>query len=371
MAKILVLGSHADSLIIFRFDMLQAMAQHHQVIAAVPNASASVQQKLQSIGVAYINVNIERTGLNPVFDLLTIYKLYKIFIQVRPDQLFAYNSKPVIFGSIAAKLAKVPQIYSMITGLGSYFVHNDFKARMVRGIMSVLYKLALSVNTMVFFQNQDDIADFARYKIFNDAARTMQTNGSGVNLKLFTNLSIPSDKIKFLLTARFIRAKGVMEYLIAAEVVKQRYPEAEFLLVGWFEDKDESIAPAVIQEYVDKGVIKFLGKLDDVRIALEQASVFVLPSYREGTPKTVIEAMACGRAIITTDVPGCRETVVPNENGFLIPAKDITSLQTAMEKFIINPILITQMGQRSREMAVTKYDVVQVNKIILQTMGYA
>lgn len=370
MAKILILGSHAESLIIFRLDMLKALVQQHEVVACVPKASIAIQQKLENLGITYIDIALDRTGLNPWYDLKTIYKLYKIFKQVRPDQVFAYTGKPVIFGSIAAKLAGVPQIYSMITGLGSYFVHSDFKSRVVRWVMSTLYKIALSFNRVVFFQNPDDIADFAAHKIFNDPTRTVQTNGSGVNLQHFTALPLPADKIRFLLTTRFILAKGVMEYLAAAQQIKTTYPHVEFLLVGWFENKDESIQPAIIQEYVDRGIINFLGKLEDVRPALAQTSVFVLPSYREGTPKTVIEAMACGRAIISTDVPGCRETVIIGDNGFLVPAKDIASLRAAIEKFILDPTMIKKMGQRSREIAVAKYDVNQVNKVIFSAMGH-
>lgn len=370
MAKILVLGSHAESLLIFRFDMLRGLAAEHEVIACVPDASNMVHEKLAAAGITCIEVKLNRTGLNPLFDLGTIIDLYKIFRRAKPDQVFSYTGKPVIFGSIAAKLAGVPQIYSMITGLGSYFVHQDFKSKIVRFIMSKLYKIALSFNNKVFFQNPDDVKDFAQHKIFNNPNKTIITNGSGVNLNHFTHLPLPTEKVSFLLTTRFIVAKGVMEYLAAAKQIKQKYPEVIFMLVGWFENKDEAIHPSVIQDYIDNGVIEYLGKLDDVRPALARASVFVLPSYREGTPKTVLEAMACGRAIISTDVPGCRETVIAGENGKLIPARDIAALRDAIEEFIINPAMISQMGQRSREIAVAKYDVNQVNAVIFNAMGH-
>lgn len=369
MARILVLGSHAESLIIFRYDMLLAMAQQHEVIACVPDASPAVLTKLAAIGVVCLDVNLSRTGLNPWSDLRTLYQLYKVFKLVRPDQVFSYTGKPVIYGSIAAKLAGVPQIFSMITGVGSYFIHKDLKSRVVRWVMCSLYRIALGFNTKVFFQNPDDINDFAIFNIFNDHNRTVLTNGSGVNLQHFTNLPLPTGRVSFLLTARFILAKGVMEYLAAAQQIKQTYPEVEFLLAGWYDNKDEAIQPSIIQDYIDQGTIRYLGKLDDVRPALQQASIFVLPSYREGTPKTVLEAMACGRAIVSTDVPGCRETVIVGENGYLVPAKDVVSLRMALEKFIIEPNLITTMGQRSREIAASKYDVDHVNNVILNAMA--
>jgi len=195
-------------------------------------------------------------------------------------------------------------------------------------------------------------------------------NGSGVNLDYFVPSPLPAPAVTFLLTARFIRAKGVFEYLAAAKNLKQKYPQLEFLLVGWFENKDEALDQAALQPYIDAEVIRYLGKLDDVRPALAQTSVFVLPSYREGTPKGVLEAMASGRAIITTDVPGCRETVIDGDNGWLVPARDVTALCAAMEKFITQPSLIATMGQRSREIAVSKYDVKKVNQVILSAMGF-
>ncbi len=220
MARILVLGSHAESLIIFRYDMLLALAKQHEVIACIPDASSAVIKKLGAIGIKCLDVNLARTGLNPWADIKTLYQLYKVFKLVCPDQVFSYTGKPVIYGSLAAKLARVPQIFSMITGVGSYFVHNDFKSRIVRVIMSNLYKISLSFNTKVFFQNPDDVNDFVILKIFNDPNRTVLTNGSGVNLQQFTKLPLPTDQIRFLLTARFIIAKGVMEYLAAAQEIK-------------------------------------------------------------------------------------------------------------------------------------------------------
>lgn len=373
MARIVVLGSHAESLVIFRFDMLQALARQHEVIACIPPAAEhaanqQVQEKLQTLGITVKHVSLKRTGLNPFDDLKSIYNLYKVFKQLQPDVLFAYTAKPVVFGSIAGKMARVPRIYSMITGLGSYFIHNDLKSKCVCDVMSGLYQIGLLFNAKVFFQNNDDVAEFAQRRIFNDPARTVVTNGSGVNLDYFQYLPHATTKITFLLTARFIVDKGILEYLQAAEQIKQQYPHVEFLLVGWFDGKESAIAPETIQKYVNKGIVQYLGKRDDVRPALAQANVFVLPSYREGTPKTVLEAMACGRAIIATDVPGCRETVVHGENGFLIPARNVASLRDAMEKFIINPTLAVDMGKRSRMIAEHKFDVKQVNQILLNAM---
>lgn len=367
MAKIILLGSHPESLVNFRKEMIQALAVNNQVIVCAPGASEKIIEQLKQMGVEYKNINLSRTGLNPFKDILTLISLYKLFIKTYPEQVFFYTGKPVIFGSIAAKLAGVKQIYSMITGLGSNFVYNDIKSLSVRLVMMVLYKIALLFNTKVFFQNQDDRAEFVRLRIFNDPRRTVMINGSGVNLDYFTLQETP-EKVSFLMVGRFIRTKGVYEYLAAARLLKQQYPEVDFLLVGWQENKSETVDLDILQSYIDDKTIINLGKLSDVRPAIAQAGIFVLPSYREGMPRSVLEAMASGRAIITTDVPGCRETVVNNHNGFLIPARDILALRNAMEKFILQPELIVQMGQRSRDLVIEKYDVHKVNDIILNAM---
>jgi glycosyltransferase involved in cell wall biosynthesis len=370
MARILILGSHPDSLVNFRKEMLRDLAAHNHVIACVPDASLGMIHELDLIGVEYRNVRLARTGLNPIHDLKLFKELYTLFKHLQADQLFSYTAKPVIFGSLAAKLAGVKQCYAMITGLGSYFTFSDFKSLIVRSIMVVLYKTALRFNNKVFFQNPDDINDFRRFRIFNDPRRTVMVNGSGVNLDYFKALPTNLEPIKFLLVARLIKSKGINEYLIAAHQLKQQYPHVEFLLVGGGDAKSETIDPQLIKNAVDDKTITYLGKLADVRSALSQASVFVLPSYREGTPRSVLEAMASARPIITTDVPGCRETVIEGENGFLIPAKDVEALRLAMEKFILKPKLIRHMGARSRELAQEKYDVKKVNKLILNSMGH-
>lgn len=368
MAKIIVLGSHAESLILFRKEMLQTLACNNTVIACVPDANANLVAALNNIGVKYQNVALARTGLNPIADFVTLVTLYKLFKHLQPDIVFSYTSKPVIFGSIAAKMAGVRRIYSMITGLGSYFIYNDFRSCLVRTIMLPLYKIALHFNTKVFFQNQDDCAEFARRNIFGDLVRTVMINGSGVNIDYFNAMPVPAGPISFILIARLIRDKGIYEYLAAAKIIKQQYPQAQFTLVGWFDNKRAALNLDLLQPYIADNIITFLGKLDDVRPALANASVFVLPSYREGTPKSVLEAMATGRAIITTDVPGCRETVQEGVNGFLVEARDSLALAVAMERFIVQPKLIVSMGNSSRAIAVAKFNVHLVNQTILNAM---
>src|SRR5690606_13213057 len=168
--------------------------------------------------------------------------------------------------------------------------------------------------------------------------------------------------------ARLLIDKGVREYVHAAEIIKRRYPHVEFNLVGWIDTNPTAVTQAELDHWINSNTLKYWGKLSDVRPAIAESSVYVLPSYREGTPRTVLEAMAMGRAIITTNAPGCRETVTDGDNGFLVEVKSVESLAKAMEKLILQPELIAKMGQRSREIALHKYDVHQVNKHMMQEM---
>ena len=199
-------------------------------------------------------------------------------------------------------------------------------------------------------------------------------NGSGVNVSDFDVMPLPLNgqnqvAISFLLIARLLGDKGVREYAEAAAIIKKNHPDIQFNLVGWIDDNPTAITQSELDAWVNAGTLKYWGKLSDVRPAIAESSVYVLPSYREGTPRTVLEAMAMGRAVITTDAPGCRETVVDGDNGFLVEVKSVQDLVVAMQKFIEQPELAIQMGKRSREIALNKYDVHQVNKHMMTEMG--
>lgn len=366
MDSIVVIGSHPDSLLNFRKEMLCGFSRHYKVYACVPDVSTEIIQKLQAINVECCKISLSRTGLSPWQDLVTLFQLIRIIRKTKPKKIISYTSKPVIYGSIAAKICNIPEIYSMITGLGTFFVSQGIKSSIIRFIMVNLYKIALSFNNTVFFQNPDDQQEFSNRNI--KVKNSVLINGSGVDVEHFIAFPAP-EKISFTMVSRYIYSKGLSEYISAARRVKQLYPEAKFYLVGWFDHGVDKNMQEIVARAVCDRVIENLGKLDDVRVALERTSVFVLPSYREGTPRGVLEAMACGRAIITTDVPGCRETVIPNKNGLLVPVRDINALTNAMIKFVKNPNTVQQMGAESRKIALEKYDVRKVNNILFETMG--
>ena len=234
--------------------------------------------------------------------------------------------------------------------------------------MSILYKQAFKCSKAVFFQNNDDKQVFIQAGLLKDKQIVM-IPGSGVNIEKFVQVELPIIPT-FLFIGRLIRDKGVEEYLEACTKIKAKYMDkVRCLLVGPFDSNPSALKPEDLQIYINKGIVEYFGEQNDVRPYISQCSVYVLPSYHEGTPKTVLESMAMGRAIITTDAPGCRETVKNGRNGYLVPIKNVDAVMNKMINLIEHPDVVKQMGQESRKMAVEHFDVEIVNDIILKTMG--
>jgi glycosyltransferase involved in cell wall biosynthesis len=368
--KIAVIAGLAESLINFRGPLLTTLAKSgHEVIAIAPGENPEIACKLRDIGVSYCAVELERTGMNPVRDLRALFRMTSRLRSISPDIVLGYTIKPVIFGSLAARLAGVPHIFSIITGLGYAFMEQSLKQSMVNRIVSCLYRIGLAFNEKVFFQNPDDMSLFCRQRLIGNGDKAELVNGSGVDLDYFEQVPSQTARPVFLLIARLLKNKGIDEYAEAARILKTRYPTAEFRILGPFDSNPAAVEKRRISEWQKAGIIKYLGETSDVRPFIAEASVYVLPSYREGTPRSVLEAMAMGRPVVTTTAPGCRETVIDGENGFLVPVKDKHALARAMEKFIVNPDLVATMGRRSREIAEDKYDVHKVNSVIMEAMG--
>ncbi len=372
-ARIIVAGSYAKSLIGFRGDMIGAFIQSGaevHVCAPEISADAETTRKLEEIGALAYDIPISRTGLNPISDLKTFFALFKLVRLVKPTHVFAYTIKPVIYGMTAAAFCKVPTRVALITGLGYVFTEKPTGLkRYLRTLVRRLYRIALKDCHSIIFQNPDDRRLFVRLGL-TDERRSHLINGSGINTREFEEVPVPSAPImRFLLIARLLKDKGVVEYAAAARIIKAKHPSVEFGLVGWLDKNPSCIDPKELDSWIRSGVINYYGELDDVRPVLAKSSVYVLPSYREGIPRTVLEAMATGRAIITTDAPGCRETVTHGENGFLVPVKNVEALVEAMEKFVLSHDLTRKMGARSRQISMAKYDVDKVNRDIMQYMG--
>lgn len=365
--KILVLSTSANTLLNFRGDMMKNMCKAgHEVIAAAPESEEEWKDKLASIGVKYASVPMDKNGTNPFKDIKTFVALYSLIRCENPNIVFAYQAKAVVYGCFAAKIAQTDYIYAFITGVGSVFSLKGFKGGFIKKILTLQYKLALSCCKVVFFQNKDNKEMFQKMGLVKDN-KTCIVNGSGVNLDHFTPQRLPHSNI-FLFIGRLLRDKGIFEYMEAAKIVKTKYPHARFQILGDFDTNPTAINRKDIEPYIKDGLIEYLGYVNDVRPFIKGSSVFVLPSYHEGVPRSVLEAMAMGRPIITTDAPGCRETVIDGVNGFLVPVKDPQALAEKMIWMIEHREEAEKMGQESLKICREKFDVNKVNEVILKTM---
>ncbi len=364
-----IFGSYAPSLIAFRGDLISdAVARGHKVYALAPEIDEATAQQLRSRGAEPVEVPLGRTSLNP-FGAMRSYRALRAAVsKIRPDVLIAYTIKPVILGARAARDVGVARFVPMITGLGYAFIAGrGTKRRIIRETARSLYRRALERATITIFQNPDDLRDFQAMGMLAPSAPTMIVNGSGIDLARFSQQPLPGGA-KFLMISRLLGDKGIREFAAASARLKRERPEVEIVLNGWRDESLDSISQAELDALVEGGVT-FLGKLDDVRGALAECSVYVLPSYREGTPRSVLEALAVGRPIITTDAPGCRETVVDGENGLLVPPRDANALYDAMMRLADDPTLRGRMAENSRRRAEAKYDVREVNRAILDAAG--
>lgn len=370
--RVLVIASFPESLVGVRGALLQALVRAgHVVHVAAPGlpSGSPTRLMLEQWGIAVHEIPMRRAGMNPFEDVVTLRSLCELCGAVEPTHVLAYTVKPVVYGLWAARIARVPNRFALITGLGYAFGDRPKGLRGILGLgVRLLYLNALRGSACVFFQNPDDEATFLRLGLVRSDTPTTVVNGSGVNLSEFALAPVPQTA-HFLLIARLLREKGVYEYAEAARRIKLIHPDARFSLVGWMDDTPDAIDQLDLDGWIRDGILDFLGKLDDVRPVMASCSVYVLPSYREGTPRSVLEAMAMGRAVITTDAPGCRDTVIDGESGYLVPVRSVESLVRAMERFIVNPELATVMGRRSRQIAVEKYDVHKVNAAMLRGMG--
>lgn len=372
--RFLLIAGLAESVLNFRGALIEALQQQGlEVHVAIPSMAGSAmgnpcRPALEVAGLVVHEIDMQRTGTSLLADLRTLSQLRSTMARIKPDYVLGYTVKPVIYGMLAAWLARVPRRFALITGLG-YAFQGGAERRLLQSIAQNLYSLALKRATVVFFQNDDDRRLFIERRIVPAHERTCVVNGSGVKLEDFKVAPLPEGPPVFLLIARLLGDKGVREYVEAARALRRRAPGLRFQMVGWIDSNPDAIKQEELDAWIAEGCIEYLGRLSDVRPAIAASSVYVLPSYREGTPRTVLEAMAMGRPIVTTDAPGCRQTVVEADNGFLVPVQSASALEQAMWKFVAEPELVARMGQRSRALAEENYDVHKVNDVMLREMG--
>ena len=366
--KIMVLSCHTHSLFWFRVDMMKSfLDMGYSVVAVGQEPEDEWTERFAREGVRYRRLYAERNGTNPLNDLKTLKSIKRIIDEEKPDKIFCYQAKTVIYGCLAAHSRGICEEYPLIAGLGSIFRGSGMKNAILRKILKAEYRVALRYAKAVIFQNTDDMRCFVDENIVpREKCRII--NGSGVDTEKFIPTEYP-ETMSFLMISRLIRDKGVQEYLDACRAIRKDHPEVSCMLVGPFDTNPTAIRPDDLQAYIDDSSVEYFGEQTDVRPFMNRASVFVLPSYHEGTPKTVLEAMASGRAVITTDAPGCRETVSDGLNGLIVPVKNTEALVSAMEFLIGDIPLCKRMGEEGRKIALEKYDVNCVNADIADIMN--
>ncbi|WP_236176764.1 glycosyltransferase family 4 protein [Pseudomonas qingdaonensis] len=369
----LLVASFPSSLLVFRGALLKELNDRGvgiHVAAPGLREDTALCEELESLGYQAHDIPLSRVGMNPLADGRTLWHLWRLMRKVKPDTVLAYTIKPVIYGLLAARLAGIGKRFALITGLGYSFQEPNYssKARvLLRLLVQRLYAFSLRGASNVFFQNPDDRQLFRERGLISRDANSVVVNGSGVDISKFNVVPLPA-QMTFLLIARLLGDKGVREYAAAAQRVRAANPNVAFNLVGWIDDNPDAIDKAELDTWISDGTLNYLGRMGDVRPAIAASSVYVLPSYREGTPRTVLEAMAMGRPIITTNAPGCRETVQDGLNGYLVAVKSVDELASAMLHFVNTPERVKSMGQAARELAVEKYDVDKVNQMMLREM---
>jgi glycosyltransferase involved in cell wall biosynthesis len=368
MRSLAILSSQAFSIVNFRGSLISSLsAEGVRIFALAPDYDNKTRDEVKNLGAVPIDISMRRAGFNPFIDLLDMFRLCVVLRKLQPDVMLGYFIKPVIFGMTAGWLAGVPFRVALIEGLGFVFTSSTSVARRaLKKLVSGMYRLALLSVDRVVFLNKDDIHDFVSNGLV-DSKKVANLQGIGVNLAYWAPAVPVTTPVTFLLAARLLREKGILEYVAAARIVKTKYPSARFLLLGALDVNPTSLTERELKQWVSEQLVEWPGHVD-VRPWLAQSSVFVLPSYREGLPRSTQEAMAMARPIITTDVPGCRETVNNGVNGFLIPARNANALAHAMLKFIVNPDLIASMGKESRRIAELRFDGHQKTRTLIDIL---
>jgi glycosyltransferase involved in cell wall biosynthesis len=368
--RIAVVASLTSSLLNFRIELLREFVRAgYDVFALAPDDDAEMILRLKEFGVEFRRIPMARASISPWQDAVTLMALVRAFRSIRPDVVLSYTMKPIIYGGVASRLAGVRRRFALVTGLGYVFIERTrtWRSIALRRLSVGLYKTALKGAERVFVYNEADAAELRDHSIV-PAQSLMRVAGSGVNTDVFEPRDPPDGPPVFLLIARLLWDKGILEYVNAARILRQRHPHVRCQLLGPFDPNPAAISREQIAAWQREGSIEYLGHTKDVRPCLAGCSVFVLPSYREGISRTILEAMATGRAVITSDAPGCAEAIEDRVTGFVVPARDAPALAAAMEKFVSDPAQIREMGFAARRRVEELFDVRAVNRTLLREM---
>ena len=372
---IVMIGTTAACFYGFRSELIKSLkSKNITVYAFTTDDDALELEKISKLGAIPIFYQLNRGGLNPLADILATYKLAQQIKQLKPDLVFSYFAKPVIFGTLAAKIAKVPKNIGMLEGLGYTFTDQPNglspKTKLIKAIQVFLYKLALPKLDQLILLNNDDKTDL----LINNNITIRETyilGGIGLDLNEYKySPVIKNPPIQFLFIGRLLKEKGIHEFIAAAQIVKEKFPQTTFTVLGGIDEANlGALTQGELTQYIDQNVIDYPGHVENIAERIKQSHVFVLPSYREGIPRSTQEAMAIGRPIITTDVPGCRDTVIDGVNGFLVPKWNPQALAEKMIYFIEQPEQVRIMGDQSHKIATEKFDAEKVNQRLLEILG--
>ena len=391
--KILVLTADANTLVYHRGDLIRDFAAHGcEVVTAAAEDYPHVHEFVASFGGRHRPIRMARSKINPLKDIVTMWDMWCLFRSEKPDALFAYTIKSVVYGCVIARLAGIRRVYALLPGLGFTFVKPvTWKQKIISYISEALHRFALKRADVIFMQNHDDLKLFTEMNMLPAGVPAHVTAGSGVNMDEFAHAPLDNDQaiasghIRFVLVSRLLISKGVRVFAEAARRIKQLFPHAEFHLVGPFDPNPNRVEEHEVQQWVNEGTLIHHGMVKDIAALLKRMHVFVLPTwYREGVPHATLEALATGRPIITTNSVGARECVkltaegktqrengemlMQGENGFLCQPQNVAAVECAMEWFLTHPAQIALQGHVSRQLATEVFDVRLVNDIIIRAM---
>ncbi len=392
--KIVVLTADANTLVYHRGDLIRDFAATGaEVVTSAAEDYPHVRAFLEPMGVRHRAIRMVRSRVNPLSDLYTWWDMWQLYRSEKPDVLFAYTIKSVVYGCVIASLAGVPRIYALLPGLGFTFVKPvTLKQKIVSYISVALHRFALRSAHVIFMQNADDLRLLREMNILPANTPCHVTAGSGVNVDEFPNVPLQEDAalrsgtVRFVLVSRLLLSKGVAIFADAARIIKARFPRAEFHLVGPFDPNPNRVSEEQVAGWVAEGILQHHGMVRDVAGVLMDKHVFVLPTwYREGVPHATLEGLSMGKAIITTDSVGARETVcltpagerqqaaneslMEGRNGFLVQTQNVDAVVAAMQRYLTDPQLAVEHGAQSRRLAEEVFDVRIVNALILREMG--
>jgi len=364
MKKVLFVVNDAAFFVSHRLPIAQQLIEEgYEVPLATSGETLPIYNEM---GLSFHKLGVSRKGTRPLSELRLIWQLFKLFTGLQPDLVHLVTIKPYLYGGIAAKIAKVPAVVSTVSGLGFVLMATGFKAKFLKAVLYPLYKFSFShKNQIIIFQNTDDANFLVDWKVIR-ASKARFIRGSGVDLNAYQYSAEPKGKIVITFVARLLTDKGIREFINASRIIHSNGKEVNFWVAGDLDEGNpESITKAEVASWKDLSNVKFFGFQSNVAELYSKSNIACLPSYREGLPKSLVEAAACGRAVITTDVPGCRDAIESNKTGLLVPVNNAVALADAIEYLLENPDVRERMGVAGRALAEKEF---AIEKIVAEHM---